>query len=194
MAKVLRVVALRLGEVQEITRFLQAMEGAYENLCAFDLIVDDAKTRYGDDFSWSRSRKSRAIRSIRKPETIVLPEDRLRLTRISVSSPGFWDFVGKLNPLEVLREYLADRHERTKDLSYRNDLEEDRLRLENAKLKTEVVHAQAQTLREFGVAEDKIREALVRHLVDPLTRLDVAQEQKLIGEATIVEETVDDLK
>ena len=30
-------------------------------------------------------------------------------------SPGFWEFLGSLNPLEVIRRYLNDRHERAKD-------------------------------------------------------------------------------
>jgi hypothetical protein len=179
----LHVTADRLGAVQEVAEYLRAMENAYNHLYAFDLIVEDAKGRYGE----SRSGKVRSIRSIRNPEAVVLPEDRLRLFKVKIESPGFWEFLGKLNPLEVLRQYIADRHERIKDKLYRNDLEHERLRLENERLKTKVVEGKATLLREFGVPEDKIREALVRHLVEPLRELDEAQDRQLLGTAEIVE-------
>lgn len=185
----LRVMTDRLGAVQEVADYLRSMENAYNHLCAFDLIFDDAKARHGEPvYRWSSSRKLRSIRSIPHAETVVLPEDRLRLVRVRVESPGFWDFVGKLNPLEVLRHYLSDRHERIKDKSYRNDLEQERLRLENERLKTKVVEEQANLLRDFGVPEDKIRQALVRHLVEPLAQLDRAQDRQLIGAAEVRDE------
>jgi hypothetical protein len=184
----LRVMADRLGPVQEVADYLRAMENAYNHLCAFALIIDDAKARYEEPgYRWSRTKKVRSIRSITHADTVVLPEDRLTLLSVRVESPGFWDFVGKLNPLEVLRQYLSDRHERIKDKSYRNDLERERLRLENERLKTKVVEDRANLLRDFGVPEDKIRQALVRHLVEPLAQLDKAQDKQLIGAAEIVE-------
>jgi hypothetical protein len=33
------------------------------------------------------------------------PAEPLIVTRVLLQSPGFWEFLGSLNPLEVLRRY-----------------------------------------------------------------------------------------
>jgi hypothetical protein len=58
---------------------------------------------------------------------------------VQLTSPGFWDFLGKLMPLETIRQYLNDRHERAKDREYRNEAEEKRLDLENRLLEMKIV-------------------------------------------------------
>jgi len=63
--------------------------------------------------SWKK-KPVKTIISVRKPNQVILPEDRLRIHRIAIKSPGFWEFFGNINPLEVLRKYLCDRHERKK--------------------------------------------------------------------------------
>lgn len=188
--RALRVKSERLGEVAEIVSYLQDMEAAYNHIFAFDLIVQEAQERYGEEMiSWGRSRRrtSRTIRQIRDPGSVVLPEDRLRLRAISIQSPGAWDFLGALNPLETLRKYLADRHERKKDLAYRNAAEAERLRLENEKLKTEVVRDRIEILRGLEIPEDRIAAALNLHVVAPLSKLDESQDTALILDAEIVE-------
>ena len=188
--RALRVKSERLGEVTEVVGYLQNMETAYNHIFAFDLIVQEAKERYSEEpFFWGRSRRraSRTIRQIRDSSSVVLPEDRLRLRAVSVQSPGFWDFLGALNPLETLRKYLAERHERKKDLAYRNAAEAERLRLENEKLKTEVVRERIEILRGLDIPEDRIAAALNLHIVAPLSKLDEAQDAALILDAEIVE-------
>jgi hypothetical protein len=188
--RALRVRSERLGEVAEIVSYLQNMEAAYNHIFAFDLIVQEAKERYGEEtFRWGRSRRraSRTIRQIRDPGSVVLPENRLRLRAVSIQSPGSWDFLGALNPLETLRKYLADRHERKKDVAYRNAAEAERLRLENEKLKTEVVRDRIEILRDLDVPEDRIAAALNLHIVAPLSKLDEPQDTALILDAEIVE-------
>lgn len=59
--------------------------------------------------------------------------------------------------------------------------------LENQKLKTEVVKDQVDLLRSIGVPEEKIREALTRHVVLPLERLDRHQDADLIATAVLTE-------
>lgn len=181
---VLRVEAERLGTVSEVRAYLQAIEQTYNGLYAFDLIVAEAKGRAStnEPMSWRYSgRRGRvSIRSIRRAEAVVLPEDRLRLRAIAVQSPGFWEFVGALNALETLRKYLADRHERRKDVDYRNRLDAERMALDNQKLKIEVVKNQVELLRTLGVPDEKIREALTAHVALPLERLDSHQDAGLI--------------
>jgi hypothetical protein len=93
--------------------------------------------------------------------------------------------MGALNPLEVMRKWVADNHERRKDRDYRESLEADRLYLENEKLKTEVVRDRVALLRENGVPEEKIREALTQYIVEPLTRLERHQDAGMIGGARL---------
>lgn len=190
--QVLRLKAERAGEVAEIIAFLSAVEGVYNNLIAFELAVGDAKERYGETVNeryWGRSRgkTARTVRAIKDPSSVVLPEERIRIHRVSVRSPGFWEFAGSLNPLEVLRKYAADRHERMKDESYRNAAEAERLRLENEKLKTDVVRDQIKLLRDLGIPEDRIVALLNRHLVAPLSDLDRFQDQGLFEDASLAE-------
>lgn len=188
--RALRVKSERLGEVAEIVKYLESMENAYNHIFAFDLIVQETKERYAEEWSpWGRSSRktSRTLRQIRDAGSVVLPEDRLRLRAVSIQSPGSWDFLGSLNPLETLRQYLADRHERKKDLAYRNAAEAERLRLENEKLKTEVVRDRVEILRGLNIPEDRIAAALNLHIVAPLAELDESQDTGLIQDAEIIE-------
>ena len=80
---------------------------------------------FGLDFGWPPSSR-RAIRRARdwppSPEEIaslVPRKEQLILSAVKLTSPGFREFSGTLNPLEVLRKYLNDRHERRKDHEYR---------------------------------------------------------------------------
>ncbi|MDT8445231.1 MAG: hypothetical protein RQ722_13125, partial [Desulfuromonadales bacterium] len=92
----------------------------FNHLYAFDFIVADAKRRHEElnesrYSSWGNGKPIRTIPTVRKPEEVVLPEDRIQVSSIVIKSPDFWEFLGSINPLEVLRKYLCDRHERKKD-------------------------------------------------------------------------------
>lgn len=182
---ILRVAILRAGEVREFVNLFQALERVYNSLYAFDLVLNEVRENYGYRYS-----RSRSIRIIKKPEQVVLPEDRLRLYRISVNSPGWVDVIGKINHLETLRQYLNDRNERRKDLTYRDSAERDRLDLENQKraielekLKTAVVSERIKVLKEISVPEDKIRQAVMSYFFQPVEELEQLQDSNLIGGA-----------
>jgi hypothetical protein len=128
----------------------------------------------------------RTIPSIRKPEELVLPEDRIQIASIIIKSPGFWEFLGNVNPLEVIRKYLCDRHERKKDEAYRNQLEKERGELENEKLRTQIVQDKVNILKNLGVPEEKIRKALFEHVIKPLGKLDDIQNKGLVANAEII--------
>jgi hypothetical protein len=188
---VLRVDSDRLGTVGDIRAYLEAVERAYNGLYAFDLIVNEAKSRAAarEPQPWrSPGRRPRlTVRRIARAEAVVLPQDRLQLRAVSFQSPGFWEFLGALNPLETLRKYVQDRHERRRDRTYREPLEAERMALENQKLKTEVVREEVELLRSLGVPEEKIREALTAHVVLPLERLDRHQDSNLVQSATLID-------
>lgn len=52
------------------------------------------------------------------PEAVV-PEHRLVVKRVRIESPGLWEFAASLNPLQQIREYLNDRHQRRQDREFR---------------------------------------------------------------------------
>ena len=188
---ILRVGSDRLGTVADIRSYLESVEQAYNGLYAFDLIITEAKARSAsrEPVSWRSLGQTRpmSIRRIARAEAIVLPQDRIQLRAVSFQSPGFWEFLGTLNPLETMRKYLQDRHERRKDRSYREPLEAERMALENQRLTNEVVKEQVELLRSVGVSEDKIREALTRHVVKPLEGLDRHQDSGLAETAVLVD-------
>jgi len=187
---VIRINAERLDEVRGVITYLHDVETAYNNLYVFHLLVDEVEKAYQPSGqSWERrTKRTPSLRTVSKAKVrgIVLPEDTLWLHRINIESPGFWEFLGALNPLETLRKYLADRHERIKDKQYRNQLEAEKMRLEVERLKTEVAKDRIDLLREVGVPEEKIRDALTRHLVEPLSVIDRHQDAGLILGAEIV--------
>ena len=80
----------------------------------------------------------------------VEPAEHLIVHRVVLQSPGFWEFLGTLNPLEVLRKYLSDRHERRKDREYREGAERRQLEVENALGELKVVREVAELERRYG--------------------------------------------
>jgi hypothetical protein len=118
---------------------------------------------------------------------VVLPEDRLYLSKIEISSPGWAEIFGALIPMETLRKYLQDRHTRRQDKEYRESAEAQRLALENERLRLEVVKEQVDILRNLQIPEDQIRAALSRHIFEPFDRLDRLQNSGLIESAKIIE-------
>lgn len=80
----------------------------------------------------------------------VSPAEHLIVHRVVLQSPGFWEFLGTLNPLEVLRKYLNDRHERRKDREYREGAERRQLEIENALGELRVMREVAELERRYG--------------------------------------------
>uniref|UniRef100_UPI001CA36C62 hypothetical protein n=1 Tax=Vibrio cholerae TaxID=666 RepID=UPI001CA36C62 len=103
-------------------------------------------------------------------------------------SPGFWEFLGKLNPLEVLRQYLNDRHERKKDEDYRNTLEKEKLGIENDILKLEFTRQVIEVARQTGHSEEEIRSIVRDQIVIPLISLDALSEKGMVTYVEIPED------
>ena len=61
-----------------------------------------------------------------------------------------------MNPLEVVRKYLNDRHERRKDRDYRERAEERRLQLENLQTENEVLEQRIKIAKELGATENDL--------------------------------------
>lgn len=137
-----------------------------------------------EDFAaspWSRRR-------LRPAE--VYPEDRLTVTKISIQSPGWAIFEGVAGPLETLRKFLNDRHERKRDEAWRDATDH-----ENAELENELLRAQAERerigairdyndlLKEAGLTDDERQRVLWDRLGLPMQRLGRHQDSGLLGGA-----------
>ncbi|GHY85059.1 hypothetical protein VCSRO120_3556 [Vibrio cholerae] len=96
--------------------------------------------------------------------------------------------MGKLNPLEVLRQYLNDRHERKKDEDYRNTLEKEKLGIENDILKLEFTRQVIEVARQTGHSEEEIRSIVRDQIVIPLISLDALSEKGMVTYVEIPED------
>ena len=191
-------------EVALIEEYLADVKHAYDSLLVFESVMDGFK-RVSRDFpfplypaglmyGWPLGPR-RAVRYVRdwpptadEVSSLVPHSEQLVLSAAQLSSPGFWEFLGKLNPLEVMRQYLNDRHERRKDREYRESAEERRLRLEDLKLKNEVIAGRVKIAKELG-ATDRDLAPLLNELVNkPLLGLDRHQDKDVIENAEIVDE------
>ena len=194
-------------EVELVEEYLADLRHAYDSLLVFESVMDGFKRvsrefpfpfyPIGLMYGWPLGPR-RAVRYVRDwPPTVdevsslVPHSEQLVLSAVKLSSPGFWEFLGKLNPLEVMRQYLNDRHERRKDREYRESAEERRLRLENLKLENEVISGRIRIAKELG-ATDRDLAPLLNELVNkPLLSLDRHQDKDVIENAEIVDEQDD---
>lgn len=191
----IRIKALRSGTVAEVVTFLEDMERAYNSLYSFDMTISRwfKARRYWrrflgppEEFLGLLSFEDRPAHFSDDPGT-MLPEYRLELRSISIQSPGFWEFIGALNPLQQLREFLNDRHERRKDHEYRELAEKERLRLDNELLQRQIwekensiLRDQLSIMREFGLGDTEIRQFIWSRLGVSLSQLGRHQDSGLI--------------
>ena len=147
--------------LDEVCATLAALDGAYRAVDHYKNLVRSAKLwaaepRFG---LWVREGPPRKGTAFWTGLVTERFDDELGLDLVSVviESPGFWEFIGALNPLEQLRGYLVERHERMKDREYRNDAERRRLDAEASISEAAIRSAQVEvTLKEFEVAADML--------------------------------------
>jgi hypothetical protein len=104
-------------------------------------------------------------------EKIILPSDRLIISKVNIQSPGFWEVLGSLNPLQQIREYIKDRHERKKDNKYKSRQEEELAELEITEHRDRIINQRIETLRGLGYSDAEIRQFVTAMVIQPLNRL-----------------------
>lgn len=176
----------------DVSGFLRDLEYAYNSAYVFDSILEEAEELYRTGNS-----PGLPIRNLLwmawwppTPEKVaaMVPEaDRLRLIGVELHSPGAWDFLGKLNPLETIRLYLNDRHERQKDREYRSRAEAEKLELENFKEKIDVLKQLGATDKDLALLKEQL-------LAKSLRQLNSYQDQGLILEGEIVDPNIEKKK
>ncbi len=114
------------------------------------------------------------------------PAERLILKRIVINSPGLLEVIGRLNPLETIRQFLDDRRRATlaerafdkaqrEDEQFRNPIEQAKAVLEVESMKTRVATERAKLLADIGFSQDELRPYIVEVISQPLDRLQVHQ-------------------
>ncbi|KAF0135170.1 MAG: hypothetical protein FD152_1376 [Xanthobacteraceae bacterium] len=118
----------------------------------------------------------------------VYPPDQLEISRITIQSPGWIELMGSLNPLQQLRDYLKDRHERKKDKEWRWKSEKERAEAELEILRIQAERERVGALKEFYDLLDRMelspeekRKILWERVGTPLTRLARHQDRGLLG-------------
>jgi hypothetical protein len=104
-------------------------------------------------------------------DNIMLPSDRLIISKVNIQSLGFWEVIGSLNPLQQIREYLKDRHERKKDDKYKSRQEEELAELEITERRDRIVNQRIGTLKKLGYSDLEIRQMVTAMVIQPLNRL-----------------------
>ncbi|HEY9005171.1 hypothetical protein [Ohtaekwangia sp.] len=109
-------------------------------------------------------------------DRLIIPEDKLVLSKVNIQSPGFWEVIGSWNPLQQVREYIKDRHERQKDGKYRNRQEEKLGELAIMEKQNTIVQQRIETLKSLGYSDTEIRQFVTSMVTTPLGRLDKHQD------------------
>lgn len=186
--------------VEQVSRFLLALDRAYNSLLVLENVVlsphDLAHTQWFPQLTEHSSAAQRVhvlsevSSSLLFPAEmtdLIRPRDRLVLRAVHLESPGWWKVIGQLNPLETIRKYLKDQHERRKDRQYREPAEARKLELQNKLLQLDWIDKALTVAHKHG-ATDKEMATLRQNLIyQPLAQLDVFQDEGLISTATIVD-------
>jgi hypothetical protein len=181
-------------EVELVTAFLTDLKHAYDSVLLFEATTGGMRrgvpqfpfsfNLFGWDSGWLHAGywppKAEGVAS-RVPRS-----EELILSAVSLTSPGFWEFLGTINPLEILRKYLNDRHERRKDHEYRESAEQRRLALENLSLENRVIAERVRIAKEIGATDRDLAPLLNELIYRPLVALDRYQDKGVIENAEIV--------
>lgn len=114
-------------------------------------------------------------------DSLILNEDKLILNKVNFQSPGFWEFLGSVNPLQQIREYIKDRHERNKDRKWRDNQEEKKVNLENQLLENKIIHERINILKSLNYSNEEIKIFINETFTQPLAELNKFQDNNTIG-------------
>lgn len=139
--------------VEDLRELLRVLDASYHAVARVELAAYEVAAAlqvfedYGPRALWRATLSGGEVPPV-SPSAIAA--DRLIVHRVVLRSPGFWEVFGSLNPLEVVRKFLNDHHERRKDRDYREGAERRRLEIENALGELEVVGEIARLEERYG--------------------------------------------
>lgn len=186
---------LYLGSIENIYVRLSYLEDLSEGMISFPTVDFDANNTLRRRICFNSEEieiNNLFESSLQRYIEVFKITNELMVETVQFSSPGFWEFLGSINPLEVIRTYLNDRHERKKDLEWRNILikrkmvlENDNLELINRLKKTELVEKTIEAARKANVSEELIAVLFWKMLHEPLAELDKYQDWGMVTTAKI---------
>lgn len=116
------------------------------------------------------------------------PPDQLEITKINIQSPGWIELCASLNPLQQIREYLKDRHERKKDKEWKWKSEKEREIAELDILCIQADRERTKGIREFyelldsmDMPREEKKKILWERIGQPLSRLARHQDTGFLG-------------
>jgi hypothetical protein len=200
---ILRVHTIGSIPVAEFREFLASFEHAYNSLLYFEYILDAAERVARQShfpffpYLWFAPLPFRRTSApfagwpptAQQIASALLPRDRIVLIAAEMKSPGYWDFLGKLVPFEVGRQYLQDRHERRKDREYRETAEKRRLELENTLLENKIIAERIEIAKKLGATDEDLAPLLNDLVIKPVRELEKYQDRGVIETAEIVKGT-----
>jgi hypothetical protein len=186
--------------VVRIADFLRALEKSYNALFLLNRLLEEHNfpeniefvDEHGEIFEQRTLRSMRPYyrllttsESLLRAAQIIRPSSRLRLHAVELHSPGTWKFIGDLIPIDVIRKWFRDAHERRKDREYREEAEADKLELdnemkkaeiesrelENELKKVEVFDRKIELAKKLGATEDDLAPLLKNLFYKPLKQL-----------------------
>lgn|GEM_PF-3573772 len=182
--------------VGDISSFLQNLERAYNSAYVLDSIIEEAEelSRMGTAPTIPLRNQLWMLWWPPTPEKVasMVPKaDRLRFSSVESHSPGCWNFLGKLNPLDVIQQYLNRRQQ---DREYGSSANARSLDLENQNLELNIFERRITFLKQLG-ASDKDLALLREHLLaKSLQQLNPYQDQGLILKCEIVDPNIEKKK
>jgi hypothetical protein len=193
---ILKVNANSLFEVNEVRLLFRDLNYFYNQVNFF---LQNSQSELGvknlvdvSDQISSYGTSSSVVYFYIRNRVVPLRSERLRLYSAKFNSPGFWEFLGKLNPLEIIRLLLNDEHERKKDRSYRSYQEKRRLSYENDLREIEVhsksldiVGKQIELMRSAGASEDEIQNVMRQTFYRPLKAVSRHLDSEQISDSEI---------
>ena len=122
------------------------------------------------------------LQNIIQIDKIVLPNDKLYLSKIIIESPGFWEVIGSFNALEQIREYLKDRYAQKKANKYSSKQEAEIVSFEIEDRTNKQINERIGALKKIGYTDEKIKPLVASMLIKPLEKLGKYQDTKQIEE------------
>lgn len=175
---VLKIESAGNVQVYRVRLFLSAIDYAYNYIYVGQMLSSDIQ-------EFRRFRELRFSEQGTRFGLWVPKKDRLVLKSVELRSPGVWEFLGKMDPLETMRKYMQDRHERRKDRAYREAAEERALELNNRLKEAQVLGAQIDNARKMGATDEDLEILRDRFIRRPLMELDRYQDEGIIGNSSV---------
>jgi hypothetical protein len=156
--KILRLYSHGDIAVVDLVRLLDDLEYTYNGVVAFESMARRLSSDPDALFPYYGRRRREfgpLVLDRQEVASLVYPRQRLRFEAASLTSPGFFDFLGRSLSVEAVSSALSER-QRRKDFeaqtAHRRRMEE----LSETDRETEVVLNRYKALKEMGIDEDRL--------------------------------------